>query len=166
MSSNSLVTGVSPCERFSLSSVSPGPWPSRSPMTPRAIFYPSKIPLFNIFKSFLHLFAAIFTMYIPLGTIKATSKNNQVQRCFNFPGIYLSDTQREWHTLRDYRSRCIEVRKTIETIKRIKLRLGFCLLTNSGHTTIARCNQAEYAGTLFPIYRSLIGHHNVECLPS
>ena len=52
---------------------------------PRAIFYPLKRPLFHIFKSFLCLinFAAIFPMYP--GTTKATSKKNQVQRCFRFP---------------------------------------------------------------------------------
>ena len=57
---------------------------------PRAIFYPLKRPLFHIFESFLSLinFSAIFPMY--LGTTNATSKKNQVQRCFRFPGILLS----------------------------------------------------------------------------
>ena len=58
---------------------------------PRAIFYPLKRPLFHIFESFLCLinFSAIFPMYP--GTTKATSKKNQVQRCFRFPGILLSE---------------------------------------------------------------------------
>ena len=68
---------------------------------PRAIFYPLKIPLFHIFESFLCLnnFSAIFPMYP--GTTKATSKKNQVQRCFRFPGILLSEGRRrriQWHT--------------------------------------------------------------------
>ena len=41
-------------------------------------------------------FSAIFPMY--LGTTKATSKKNQVQRCFRFPGILLSqDTYNDTH---------------------------------------------------------------------
>ena len=42
-----------------------------------------------------------------LGTIKATSKKNQVQRCFRFPTIVLSYLRREteWHTLRYYRNK-------------------------------------------------------------
>ena len=57
----------------------------------RAIVCLSKRPLFHIFESFLCLInlSAIFPMY--LGTIKATSKNNRVQRCFRFPGILLSE---------------------------------------------------------------------------
>ena len=65
---------------------------------PRAIFCLSKRPLFHIFKSFLYKmnFSAIFPMY--LGTTKATSKKNQVQRCFRFPGILLSqDTYNDTH---------------------------------------------------------------------
>ena len=54
---------------------------------PRAIFYLLKRPLFHIFKSFFCkiYFSAIFPMYP--GTTKATSKKNQVQKCFRFPGI-------------------------------------------------------------------------------
>ena len=41
-------------------------------------------------------FSAIFPMY--LGTAKATSKKNQVQRCFHFPLILLSqDTYNDTH---------------------------------------------------------------------
>ena len=71
---------------------------------PRAIFCPSRRPLFHIFESFLCKmnFSDIFPMYH--GTTKATSKKNQVQRCFRFPGILLSEGG---HTLRDYRSRYI-----------------------------------------------------------
>ena len=46
---------------------------------------------FRVFLCFKIGFAAIFHMY--LGTIIATNKN-QVQRCFCFPGIFLSDTRR------------------------------------------------------------------------
>ena len=34
-------------------------------------------------------FSAIFPMY--LGATKATSKKNQVERCFRFPGISVSE---------------------------------------------------------------------------
>ena len=62
---------------------------------PRAIFDLLKRPLFHIFKSFFCkiYFSAIFPLYP--GTIEATSKKNQVQRCFRFPGILLSDGQTE-----------------------------------------------------------------------
>ena len=68
------------------------------------------IPLNTSRKTLISHFQVLFCLklflllFLPctLGTMKATSKNNQVQRCFGFPGI---GRIHGWHTLREYRSK-------------------------------------------------------------
>ena len=57
-----------------------------------------KGPYFTFSSPFLCLinFTAIFPMY-GLGTTKATSKKNQVRRCFRFSGILLSEGYNDTH---------------------------------------------------------------------